>query len=356
MNIKEENIIEETEGDCKHTVENTVEDACKYAISDYSGDSEIRINENVNVTSAEVKVNVYILILSNINKTIKKSYTFRKYEDEYTYNLKIMMFENYDKLKVFASENQKEKLYTQTKIQVTEYENQGFRNHVYANLDLNWLKFYLMNETEIHKISGNLDEISKKSEIYPKPCYLFEFLKYCKPKDIRVLFLSDYPESVDTLDGLAFSDLQTITPSLLNIYKSLKNENIPYKNTSNLSKLAKQGVFLLNSISLTIEKESCNIHDLIWKQLLLNLVKFIITSRMNKNIIVVYFGEKPYNRYKRIIKHLCNENSITLKDYFVANPKAKEVNRKPFFFCHNIFSNINNDLNELGEPTIKYNL
>lgn len=97
-------------------------------------------------------------------------------------------------------------------------------------------------------------EYSSKT-IYPPEEKVFNALNYTRFEDVRVIILGQDPYiNVGQAHGLCFSvESGKFPPSLLNIYKELNSELGCYiPNNGNLSKWAKQGVLLLNSV-LTVE-------------------------------------------------------------------------------------------------------
>lgn len=103
-----------------------------------------------------------------------------------------------------------------------------------------------------------LEEEYRNYTIYPKAENIFNSLNLTKFNDVKVVILGQDPyHGVGEAMGLSFSvnDGVKRPPSLLNIYKELYDDlGIPISNSGNLSKWARQGVFLLNSI-LTVEKD-----------------------------------------------------------------------------------------------------
>lgn len=100
------------------------------------------------------------------------------------------------------------------------------------------------------------NEYSTKT-IYPQDKNVFNALNQTKYSDVKVVIIGQDPYiNEGQAHGLSFS-VESVTPppSLQNIYKELNTEfgyPIP-KNNGNLTKWAKQGVLLLNSV-LTVEK------------------------------------------------------------------------------------------------------
>ncbi len=89
-------------------------------------------------------------------------------------------------------------------------------------------------------------------QIFPKSEDIFNALRYTDYKDIKVVILGQDPyHHPHQAHGLAFSVFEDakIPPSLKNIFKELCFDlGIPSPKNGNLSKWAKSGVLLLNSV------------------------------------------------------------------------------------------------------------
>ncbi len=114
------------------------------------------------------------------------------------------------------------------------------------------------------KLEEFLKEEEKEHTIYPQRNDIFNALKLTSYKDVKVVIFGQDPyHGEGQAHGLAFSvkpDVD-IPPSLLNIYKELKNELgcfIP--DNGCLTKWAEQGVLLLNN-ALTVRKDMANSHQ-----------------------------------------------------------------------------------------------
>ncbi len=125
-----------------------------------------------------------------------------------------------------------------------------------VNLEQKWLKE--LNEEFSKDYMINLESFllqeAKSKKIYPSDIYRAFNLT---PLDqVRVIILGQDPyHGANQADGLAFSvkDKTSIPPSLKNIYKEIEKDlGVPSQTSGDLTKWAKQGVLLMNSI-LTVE-------------------------------------------------------------------------------------------------------
>ena len=140
----------------------------------------------------------------------------------------------------------------------------------------------------------NIDRLySGKDTIYPKKEDLFKVFTM-DVKDIRVLLLGQDPyHGEGQAHGLSFSvpDGISIPPSLLNIFKELKDEypERNYKFTSgNLEKwFQREKIFLLNS-SLSVIKGCAGSQMKIWEEFTNDVIRFV--GEKNSKCVFLLFG------------------------------------------------------------------
>ncbi|MFM2424007.1 MAG: hypothetical protein RLZZ70_396 [Candidatus Parcubacteria bacterium] len=100
--------------------------------------------------------------------------------------------------------------------------------------------------------------------VYPPQKQIFTAFKETPWPEVRVVILGQDPyHGPDQAHGLAFSVQtgQAIPPSLHNIYKEMVRDlKIEYPSSGDLTRLAKEGVFLLNS-TLTVEAKKAGSHQ-----------------------------------------------------------------------------------------------
>ena len=108
-----------------------------------------------------------------------------------------------------------------------------------------------------------LKEEYVKHTVYPDMYSIFNALKLTPYKDVRVVILGQDPyHEPNQAHGLCFSvqDGTPLPPSLKNIYKELEADlGIPPSKSGDLTKWAKQGVLLLNTV-LTVRRGEANSH------------------------------------------------------------------------------------------------
>ena len=155
------------------------------------------------------------------------------------------------------------------------------------------------------------DEYSKHI-IYPPAEDIFNAMHFTPLDKVKVLILGQDPyHNVNQAHGLSFSVLPSqkdIPPSLQNIYKELHDDlgcRIP--SHGNLTKWAKQGVLLLNTV-LTVRAHQANSHRGIgWEEFTDAAIQVLNTQ--DRPIVFILWG-RPAQLKKRMLnnpKHLILE-------------------------------------------------
>ena len=195
-------------------------------------------------------------------------------------------------------------------------------------------------------LSFFLEKEYQTKTIYPKPENVFNSLNNVKYKDVKAVIIGQDPyHEPNQAHGLAFSveNGVELPPSLVNIFKEIKNE-FGYQNTNgNLLGWEKQGVLLLNSV-LTVEKGKANSH------------KGKGWERVTKRIISLL------NERKEPIVFLLWGRSAQEIGELVTNPwhlKLKSVHPSPLsayggFFGCNHFKKANEFLKQNGKTEIDW--
>lgn len=144
--------------------------------------------------------------------------------------------------------------------------------------------------------------------IYPDMYDIFNALKYVSYDDVKVVILGQDPyHGRGQAHGFSFSvkDKVPIPPSLLNIYKELHDDlGLYIPNNGNLTKWARQGVLLLNTV-LTVREKTPNSHkDLGWELLTDRIISFL--NQRDKPIVFILWGANAKSKAKLITnsKHL----------------------------------------------------
>ena len=183
--------------------------------------------------------------------------------------------------------------------------------------------------------------------VYPKIENVFYALNTVKYEDVKVVIMGQDPyHEPNQAIGMSFAvpDGIKIPPSLVNIFKEIESDlNIKCINSGNLTRWAKQGVLLLNSV-LTVREGEANSHKNIgWLEFTSQIIK-LLNDRTNPVIFVLWGGNA------KSLKPL-----ITNKQHYVlesAHPSPLSA-YNGFFGCKH-FSKINEILQKNGQKTINW--
>ncbi|AOR24692.1 uracil-DNA glycosylase [Clostridium taeniosporum] len=199
------------------------------------------------------------------------------------------------------------------------------------------------------KLRKNLIQEYETKTIYPDKYNIFNALHYTAFKDVKVVILGQDPyHGPNQAHGLSFSVNPgvRIPPSLLNIYKELRDDLGCYiPNNGYLKKWADQGVLLLNAV-LTVRAGQANSHKNIgWQFFTDNIIKVLNTRK--EPIIFILWG-----------------NNAQKKEELITNPIhciIKSVHPSPLsasrgFFGSKPFSKTNKFLEENNEKPIDWQI
>lgn len=134
--------------------------------------------------------------------------------------------------------------------------------------------------------------------IYPEEKNIFNSLKFTSYDKVKVVIVGQDPyHQKGQAHGLAFSVQRgvKIPPSLVNIFKERKDDlGIPPSAHGDLTKWAKEGVLLLNSV-LTVEEGKAGSHENIgWKLLTDHIIK--ILNKKDTPIVFILWGNYAKNK------------------------------------------------------------
>lgn len=191
-------------------------------------------------------------------------------------------------------------------------------------------------------------EYSSKT-IYPDMYDIYNALNYTAYEDVKVVILGQDPyHGPNQAHGLSFSVKPGIPapPSLVNIYKELKDDLGCYiPNNGYLKKWADQGVLLLNT-SLTVRAGEANSHRNKGWEIFTDAIISILNKR-EKPIVFILWGSNAISK----------EKLITNKAHYIiksVHPSPLSVHRG--FFGSKPFSKTNNFLKSIGEKPIDWQI
>lgn len=159
---------------------------------------------------------------------------------------------------------------------------------------------YIFNSNEFKIFFNNIKEDYKKYNIFPEFENIFKAFKLTDYDDVKVIILGQDPYyKKDQADGLAFSinPKLKITPSLRNIFKEIEDDVNITNTYTDLTKWARQGVFLLNS-SLTVKENSpASYSKSYWSYFTDEVIKILSNKG---NLIFILWGNDAIKKSKFI--------------------------------------------------------
>jgi len=185
--------------------------------------------------------------------------------------------------------------------------------------------------------------------VYPDKYDIFNALHYTAYKDVKVVILGQDPyHGPSQAHGLSFSVKPGIQPppSLMNIYKELKDDvNCYIPNNGYLKKWADQGVLLLNT-ALTVREGQANSHRNIgWEKVTDRIISLL--NERKEPIVFILWGSNAQSK----------TSLITNTDHYI----IKSVHPSPLsasrgFFRSKPFSQTNKILTSRGLNSIDWQI
>jgi len=205
------------------------------------------------------------------------------------------------------------------------------------------------NSEKYQKFSEWLNNEYNTQTIYPKPQNVFNALNIVPYDKVKIVIIGQDPyHGVNQAHGLSFSVEKdvNIPPSLHNIYKELKSDVGCYvPNNGNLTKWAKQGVLLLNSV-LTVRAGSPNSHKgKGWEQITSRVVE-LLNNREDPVIFMLWGGNA-----KALGKNI-NDRHLVLT---AVHPSPMSANQGGWFGCAH-FSKANEFLEKNNKTPIDWQI
>ena len=195
----------------------------------------------------------------------------------------------------------------------------------------------------IQNLEDFLVKEQKKYNISPQKTKIFNSLNMTSFEEIKIVIIGQDPyHGLGQAHGLAFSVTKgmTIPPTLKNIFKEIKNDlNINNYKDGDLTKWAKQGVLLLNSILTVRENKASSHQNKGWEKFTDNIISPI--SKNKKNIIFLLWGK--FEKEKK--------NLSTQQTSYIYKFTSISLSTHNFFLDVNIFRNVikflRNSINQL---------
>jgi len=222
---------------------------------------------------------------------------------------------------------------------------------VAANLKNDWNDL-LKDEFEkeyYKKLRDFLVNEYKSKTVFPDMYDIFNALNFTAYKDVKVVILGQDPyHGPNQAHGLSFSVKPPIPapPSLVNIYKELKDDLGCYiPNNGYLKKWADQGVLLLNT-ALTVRSGEANSHRKIGWEIFTDKVIELLNERKDP-VIFILWGNNAISK----------EKLITNKwHYIIKSVHPSPLSASRGFFGSKPFSKVNNLLKSIDKKSIDWQI
>ncbi len=187
----------------------------------------------------------------------------------------------------------------------------------------------------------------KSQTIYPPGKEIFRAFDKCDFNEVKVVIIGQDPyHGPGQANGLCFSvrDGMRVPPSLLNIYKEIKNDlGKPIPISGELERWAKQGVLLLNA-TLTVRAAMPGSHqNKGWETFTDEVIRKISTSK--ENIVFILWGAYAQKKGEVIDRD---------KHFVIASPHPSPFSADRGFFGSKPFSKANAYLKSKGVPEIEW--
>ncbi len=200
------------------------------------------------------------------------------------------------------------------------------------------------------KIREFLKKEYKEKTIYPDMYDIFNALKYTSYRDTKVVILGQDPyHGENQAHGLSFSVKPgiKIPPSLVNMYKELKNdiEGFYIPDNGYLEKWAREGVLLLNT-SLTVIKDNANSHSKIGWTIFTDKIIELLNERSDP-VVFILWGNNA--KQKEVL--ITNKRHLILK---AAHPSPLSAHNG-FFGCRH-FSKTNEFLISINKKPVDWQI
>lgn len=183
-------------------------------------------------------------------------------------------------------------------------------------------------------------------KVYPPAKNIFRAFDLCPLDKVKVVIVGQDPyHGEKQANGLSFAvnDGTTLPPSLKNIYKEIKEDlGISPLSSGDLSRWAKQGVLMLNSVLTVSAGNPASHKDKGWEQFTDAVIKSLNDNR--KNIVYLLWGKYAQTKGEVIDK----EKNLILTS---GHPSPYSAH---LFFGNHHFSQCNNYLREHNIETINW--
>ncbi len=155
-----------------------------------------------------------------------------------------------------------------------------------AQLEIEFEKPYF------HSLITFVKEEYANHRCFPKGSQIFSAFDFCPFDDVKVVIIGQDPyHGYGQANGLCFSvnDGIAFPPSLINIFKEIEQDlTIPFPQSGNLERWAKQGILLLNATLTVRESEAGSHQNKGWEDFTDAVIQRI--SDQKENVVFLLWG------------------------------------------------------------------
>jgi uracil-DNA glycosylase len=201
-----------------------------------------------------------------------------------------------------------------------------------------------MNKEYFLNLQKFVNNERKTKIIFPKEEDVYNAFRLTDFNDIKVVILGQDPyHGEGEAMGLSFAVREGIKlpPSLRNIFKEYKSDLKIERTDTNLTDLALNGVFLLNTV-LTVEKDNANSHKNKGWEFFTDFVIKKISDEL-ENVVFILWGNQAKEK----------KNLIDIdKHYIIESAHPSPLSASRGFFESKPFSKTDNYLESVGKGKV----
>lgn len=202
------------------------------------------------------------------------------------------------------------------------------------------------DKTYFKELTSFVEKEYEVNTCFPEGSQIFSAFDHCPFNEVKVVIIGQDPyHGVGQANGLCFSvnDGIPFPPSLTNIFKEIEQDlKLPFPNTGNLERWAKQGILLLNA-TLTVRQSEAGSHqNKGWETFTDAVIQKI--SEEKENVVFLLWGgfaKKKGLKINRTKHHVLE----------TGHPSPLSANRG-LWFGNKHFSSTNEFLKSKGEKEI----
>lgn len=195
-------------------------------------------------------------------------------------------------------------------------------------------------------LTKSVKEQYLKTKVYPPPKNIFRAFDLCPLDKVKVVIVGQDPyHGINQANGLSFSvnDGIALPPSLQNIYKEIHNDlGIIPSSSGDLSRWARQGVLMLNSVLTVLANQPASHSKIGWEQFTDTVIKALNEHR--SHIVYMLWG-----RYAQTKGEIIDRT----KNLVLTSAHPSPYSAANFFGNHH-FSKCNEYLNKHGISPIDW--